>query len=146
MARLLVRGTDLVVRLSWWEKTAARHRDVRVPLTEVRRVGVERDWWRALRGVARRGVWISGALYVGTRRHHREDDFVALRTGGPVVCVELWPGSPWHLLAVSVADPEATARWLHDRAPHLDPRGRGRSEQAEVWDWVADRVTLWPSP
>ncbi|MCH6158861.1 hypothetical protein [Streptomyces marispadix] len=146
MARLLVEDDDLIVRLPWWEKAAARHGDVRVPLAAVRRVRTERDWWRALRGVARRGVWISGALYAGTRRDHEEDDFVAFRPGRPVVCVEVRPGTPWRLLSVSVADPEATARWLRRRAPDLDPRGAGKSAQAGVWDWVTDRLTLWPSP
>jgi hypothetical protein len=146
MVRLLVEDDDLIVRLPWWEKAAARHRDVRLPLTAVRRVWTERDWWRALRGVARRGVWISGGLYAGTRRDHQGDDFVAFRPGRPVVCVEVWPGRPWRQFSVSVTDPEATAQWLRGRAPDLDPRETGRSAQAGVWDWVTDRLTLWPSP
>jgi hypothetical protein len=119
---MLVKGENLVLRLSWWEKTAARHRDVRVPLATVRRVTVEPDWWRALRGVARRGVWIPGTLCVGTRGHHGGKDFTVVRPGSPVVCVFLWPGAPFSLLAVSAGDDaEATAHRLRLLAPRIDP-------------------------
>jgi hypothetical protein len=118
---MAVKGTDLVVRLAWWEKAAARHGDIRVPLEAVRRLIVEPDWWRALRGNARRGLWIPGTLCVGTRGHHGGRDFVVVRPGGPVVCVALWPGAPFSLLAVSVPDDaEATARRLRRAAPRID--------------------------
>jgi len=120
MARLHVKGEDLIVRLSWWEKAAAHRGTVEVPLAAVRRVAVERDWWRALRGVAGRGLSVAGGLYVGTRQHDREVDFVALRRHGPYVCVELWPESPFSLIAVSAADPDGTAAWLSDLAPDLE--------------------------
>ncbi|MFD1661784.1 hypothetical protein ACFSL4_27225 [Streptomyces caeni] len=121
MARLLAEDDDLLVHLSWWEKAAARHRDVRVPSAAVRRVTVEPDWWRALRGVARGGVWIAGTLCIGERGHQGGKDFVVVRPGRPVVCVELWPGAPFSLLAVSVRDdPEVTARRLRRLAPRID--------------------------
>ncbi|MGW4981506.1 hypothetical protein [Streptomyces mirabilis] len=69
MARILVTGDDLVVRLPWWEKAAAGRGTVRVLLAAVCRVTVEPDWWRALRGVAQRGVWIPGVMCIGTRGH-----------------------------------------------------------------------------
>jgi hypothetical protein len=117
-----------------------------VPLAAVKRVMVERDWWRALRGVARRGVWIPGGLYVGTRRDHRETDFAAFRPGAPVVCVEMRPGSPYRLLSVSVPDPEATARRLRERAPDLDPMGTGRYENGQPTGWPPEHLALWPAP
>ncbi|WP_314176571.1 hypothetical protein [Streptomyces winkii] len=120
MAKLRVKDEELIVRLSWWEKAAARRVGVRAPLAAVRRVAVERDWWRALRGVDGRGLSVAGGLYVGTRRHGRAEDFVALRRHGPHVCVELRPPSPFSLIAVSAADPDATAAWLRDLAPDLD--------------------------
>lgn len=144
MARLLVEGDDLVVRLSWWEKAAALHADVHVPLAAARRVRVERDWWRALRGVRRRGVSIPGALYAGTRRHRRETDFVAFRPGAPVVCVDLGPESPFRLLSVSVSAPEAAARWLRGLAPELDPRATVESRTAQTAGIAASELTLWP--
>lgn len=121
MARILVRGDDLVVRLSWREKAAARRGSVRVPLAAVRRVTVEPAWWRALRGVVLRGVWIPGVLCVGTRGHPGGQDFVAVRPGRPVVCVELRPTAPFSLLAVSVRDDaEAVAERLRRRTPGGD--------------------------
>ncbi|MFF2133371.1 hypothetical protein ACFVW1_50230 [Streptomyces olivochromogenes] len=82
---------------------------------------MEPDWWRALRGVAQRGAWIPGALCIGTQGHHGGKDFVAVRSGRPVVCIELWPTAPFSLIAVSVRDDaEATARWLSRLAPEID--------------------------
>jgi hypothetical protein len=123
MARIAVKDDQLVVRLSWWEKAAARHGDVRVALTAVCRVTVEPDWWRALRGVARRGVWIPGTLCVVRRVHYGGEDFVVVRPGRPVVCVALWPRATaaFSLLAVSVRnDAEATAQQLRGAAPRID--------------------------
>ena len=123
MAQMLVRGDDVVVRLSWWEKVVARRGDVRLPLAAVCRVTVEGDWWRVLRGDSLRGVWVPGALCVGTRAHQGGEDFVAVRPGRPVVCVELRPSAPFRLLAVSVrAGPEAqaTAEGLRRSAPDID--------------------------
>ncbi|MEW2155789.1 hypothetical protein AB0950_10925, partial [Streptomyces sp. NPDC007189] len=129
MARMLVDGDDLVVRLSWWERAAARRGGVRVALAEVCRVTAETEWWRALRGVPRRGLWIPGGRSVGTRGHHGGTDFVALRAGRPVVCVELRPSAPFRFLAVSVPDMDearATARSLGRAAPRIDTSTRYR--------------------
>ncbi|MGW3411389.1 hypothetical protein [Streptomyces sp. NPDC000888] len=123
MARILVNGDDVVVHLSWRERAAARRGDVRVPLTAVCRVTVEAAWWRALRGVRQRGVWIPGVRFIGTRSRHVGMDFVAIRFGRPVVCVELRPGAPFRLLAVSVptrGEARATAQWLGRTAPKID--------------------------
>lgn len=145
--RLAVDGDDLVVRLPWWQKAAARHGDVRMPLSSVRRVVVEHDWWRALRGVERRGVWIPGGLYVGTRELERGGThFTAFRPPGPVLCIETWPGAPYRGLALSVREPESTARWLRERAPALDPGGPGRYEHGQPTGWPPQHVALWPAP
>lgn len=125
MARIFVDGDDLVVHLSWRERAATRHRNVRAPLTAVIRVTVEPDWWRALRGVPQRGVWIPGTWCVGTRSHQAGMDFVAIRSGRPVVCVELRTSStaPFSLLGVSVPTPaEATrtAQSICGKAPQID--------------------------
>jgi hypothetical protein len=123
MARMFVDGDDLVVHLSWREKAAARRSDVRVPLTAVCRVTVEDAWWRALRGVPQRGVWIPGTRCIGTRSHLAGKDFVSLRPGRPVVCVELRPTAPFRLLAVSAPtrrEARTTAQWLGRTAPKID--------------------------
>ncbi|MCX4404143.1 hypothetical protein OG840_21065 [Streptomyces sp. NBC_01764] len=123
MARMFVDGDDLVVHLSWREKAAARRGSVRVPLTAVSRVTVEPAWWRALRGDPHRGVWIPGARCIGTRRHNAGMDFVAMRPGRPVVCVELRPSAPFRLLAISSptrAEARTTAESLGGNAPEID--------------------------
>ena len=61
MAKLIVDGPDLVVRLSWLEKLGALHRDVRVPLRFVRSVAAEPRPWYALRGVRLIGTGFPGA-------------------------------------------------------------------------------------
>lgn len=121
MAGIVVQDNDLVVRLSWWEKAAAHRGSVRVPLAAVCRVTVEPDWWRALRGAALYGVWIPGVLCVGARGHSGGQDFVAIRPGRSVVCVELRSSASFSLLAVSMRDDvEATAERLRRSAPDLD--------------------------
>lgn len=113
MARLVVEGQDLVVRLSWWEKPTARRRGVRVPLSAVRRIRIEPDWWRALRGVGGRGTWIPGTLALGVRHLPGGTDFAAVRPGRAVACVELGPGAGFDRLAVTVA-PGASLPLLSD--------------------------------
>jgi hypothetical protein len=123
MAHILTEGDQVVVRLAWWEKAAARRGDVRVPLAAMRRVTVEPDWWRAPRGLHESGICIPGALCLGTRRHQAGKDFAALRPNRPVVCVELWSSAPFLLFAISArseAEAEATARQLRQAAPKID--------------------------
>ncbi|MFE9855435.1 hypothetical protein [Streptomyces sp. NPDC005780] len=112
MARVLVEGADIVVRLSWWEQVAARRRDVRVPASVLRHVYVELDWWRALRGERESGTCVPGRLCAGIRTHREGQDFTLVRSGGPVLCVELHRSSPFSRLAVSVSDAEETRRML----------------------------------
>ncbi|MFF0226990.1 hypothetical protein [Streptomyces sp. NPDC004629] len=123
MAGMLAVEDQVVVRLAWWEKAAARHRNVCVPLEAVCRVTVEPDWWRALHGVHERGVCIPGTLCIGTRCHQAGKDFAAVRRDRPVVCVELRSCVPFHLLAVSAWDDkeaEATAGHIAQAAPNID--------------------------
>ncbi|WP_143079138.1 hypothetical protein [Streptomyces monashensis] len=123
MARILVTEDQVVIHLAWWEKAAARHRDVRVPLAAVSRVTVEPDWWRAVRGVHERGLCVPGTLSIGTRSHQAGRDFAAVRRDRPAVCVELRPPAPFLLLAVSAPDDkeaEATAGHVARAAPNID--------------------------
>jgi hypothetical protein len=123
VAHILAKDDRVVVRLAWWEKAAARRGDVRVPLAAVRRVTVERDWWRALRGIQESGICIPAVLCIGMRRHQAGKDFVVMRPGRPVVCVELWSCAAFRLLAVSARDDveaEAAAGQLRQVAPRID--------------------------
>ncbi|GAA0686516.1 hypothetical protein GCM10010193_45480 [Kitasatospora atroaurantiaca] len=110
MAELMVDGDELVVRLSRREKLAAGHGDVRVPLTAVKQVTVQPDAWRALRGKRRRGLLVPGVLCLGVWRHSDGQDFVAVRMRrGGVVLADLRGGGPFTRIAVSAAEPQATA-------------------------------------
>ncbi|MCT4351937.1 hypothetical protein M5362_02150 [Streptomyces sp. Je 1-79] len=117
MARVTVDGTDLVVRLSLRERLAARRGDVRVPLTALREVRVEPDWWRALRGSRGRGLWIPGRICVGTRVLPDGRDFAAVKAGTRVLCVELRRDAAFGRLAVSDPDPERAVRELGPYVP-----------------------------
>jgi len=108
MARLMVEGDNVVVRLGWREQLQARRREVRVPLSLVKDVRIEPDWWRPLRGKHRRGRSSPNRL-VGDRVHPLGLDFVAVRAGAPVVVLESWRGAPFARVAVSVPDSEAAS-------------------------------------
>ncbi|MER6681068.1 hypothetical protein [Streptomyces olivaceoviridis] len=122
MARLLIDGDDLVVRLSWGERLRARRREVRLPDAMIRDAWAEPDWWRALRGEPERGRR-RPARPLGEWRHPRGRDFVALRSGYPAVVVDLWPTpSPAHLSRVAVSvPPEEAGELLEDLRRHRVP-------------------------
>ncbi|MEV8533753.1 hypothetical protein [Streptomyces sp. NPDC051211] len=102
MAQLRVDGDALVVRLAWWERAAARRREVRVPLATVTQVAVTTAWWRPLRGARVSGTMVPGSLCLGIWRHAGGRDFVAIRhRHARVVFVELRPPSPYTRISVS---------------------------------------------
>ncbi|WP_185921825.1 hypothetical protein [Streptomyces sp. WAC06614] len=128
MPRVAVEGAEVVVRLSPAEALAARRRRVRVPAAAVRRVYVETAWWRALRGTPVRGGSSPGRS-IGVRRTPRGEDFTVVHGLGPVLCLELGAGAPFGLLALSVPDPEETARTLRP-ALSLEPEPEPDPEPA----------------
>ncbi|GHB52589.1 hypothetical protein GCM10010347_23140 [Streptomyces cirratus] len=135
MARVSVEGTEIVVRLSPRERLAVRRRrNIRVPVAAVREAAVEPSWWRALRGVAGRGSWHPGRC-VGIR-HASEggngEDFVSVRASGPVLRLELAGDAEFRRIAVSIPDPEGTARRLRPVDPPAEDAGQrneGRPER-----------------
>lgn len=92
MARLQVDGSDLVLALSWGEKIAGFHANLRAPLSSVRSVSVAAHPWLALRGWRMAGTGIPHFAAVGTRRHGTGYDFSALHRSRPAVQVELASG------------------------------------------------------
>jgi len=114
MARLVVDGDDVVLRLSWRERLLARRREVRVPMAAVKDVRVEPDWWRGLRGVPQRGSRRPGRC-LGERAHVYGTDFVAVRANHPVVLVTLCSAAPFARLAVTMPDPDDVVRTLRLR-------------------------------
>jgi hypothetical protein len=94
-----------VVALSGWERAAAFHGDVRVPVAAVRSVAIEPQPWDALRGIRSPGTGWPGVIAYGVRRLTGDrPDFVAILRGRPVVRVDLDPPSEFGRLLVSVSD------------------------------------------
>jgi hypothetical protein len=118
MAELVVEGDQLVLRLSWWEKIAAFHGNIRAPISSIGPVSVKARAADAYRPPSFRtlpGTWKSLDYGYGVRGY-RSDSFVALRQRRrrPAVLVYLHPPSRFHALLVTVADPEATAARIKD--------------------------------
>ncbi|APU42879.1 MULTISPECIES: hypothetical protein [unclassified Streptomyces] len=133
MAQVSVEGAEVVVRLGLREGLAARRRKVRVPVSALREVRVEKSWWRVLRGRAGHGNWSPGRCS-GVRSRPDGEDFVAVKADSTVLCLELDAGAPYRRVAVSVPDPEQAERRVRDAMP-----GGGASEaQAPARDAPAD--------
>ncbi|MFI9271007.1 hypothetical protein ACIGXM_09910 [Kitasatospora sp. NPDC052896] len=155
MARLTAEGDRLLVRLAWWERAAARHGDIEVPLTAVDRIAAQPDPWRALRGERESGLLIPGALCLGVWRHPGGRDFFAVRPRrGGVVCVDLRRPAPFARIAVTSAFPEPTVaalRAARSRASTVgstaEPdRGAGRPEAEPGGAPVTAPVGVSPRP
>ena len=92
MATLRVDGEDLVLHMSWREKAAGFHANIRAPLSSVLSVKVISNPWLELRGWRMAGLAIPAFFAFGTRRHGTGYDFTVLRRMQPVVQVELSTG------------------------------------------------------
>ena len=151
MADLVVKGDQLVLRLSWWEKIAAFHGNVRVPLSSVSSAWVEAraaDAYRLPTFNFSQGTGAFIDLGYGVRGYG--SGFVALRQRRrrPAVHVYLDPPPArfrrgFHGLLVTVADPEATAAHIIDAS--LD-RIRGANPGWDIGKasppqigWIAER-------
>lgn len=117
MARLVVEGSDLVVRLNPLESVGALHRSVRVPLAGVVSVEPSEALWSRLRGLRAPGTGFPGVVALGTWRYSGGKDFAAVYRGRGVI-VEL-SGAQWKRLLVSVSEPHGTTQRIESqRQPH----------------------------
>jgi hypothetical protein len=113
MPTLRVEGDDLVVAMSTWERAAAFHGDVRVPVGAIQNVAVEPDPWGAIRGIRAPGTGFPRVIAYGVRRRMGDrPDFVAVLRNRPAVRVELGRPSKFARLVVSVDDPQGVVRQL----------------------------------
>jgi hypothetical protein len=109
MATLAIQGDELVLRLNPFERLAAMHGDVRIPLGVVREVSLESDPWCALRGIRAPGTGLPGVIAYGVRRGTGgRPDFAAVLGRGAAVRVELADRAAYGRLLISVPDPQAT--------------------------------------
>lgn len=108
MGRLEIDGSDLVLHLTWREKIAGFHTNIRAPLTSIRSVSVPKHPWQAMRGWRMAGTAVPHIVALGTRRHGTGYDFTALHRGREAVQVDLATGR--------------FERWLVSVDEGLDPR------------------------
>ena len=117
MATFVITGDMLRLHLSAWERAAAFHGDITVPLDAVKEVQVEEDPWGSLRGIRAPGTGIPGVIAYGTRRYRGGRDFAAVLARRPAVRVDLDPGlSPFARITVSAPDPEHVVRQISSKS------------------------------
>jgi hypothetical protein len=117
VASLLIDGTDLVVKMSEFEKLEAVHPDVRVPLSAVQSARVVDDAWPELRGIRAPGTGIPGVVAVGTRRGSFGKDFAVVHGRATAVVVDLAAAS-YARLVVTTSDAERVVAEIN---AHLMP-------------------------
>jgi hypothetical protein len=115
MAELRVEGGELVLAMTRAERFWSLHRDIRVPVTSVRRVRVPSSPWLTMRGWRATGVAVPGWVAMGKRRHGTGYDFSLVHGSTPSLVVEL-NGQEFGELTVSVPDPVETGRRIADAA------------------------------
>jgi len=121
---LVVERNQLVLRLSWWERIAAVHGNVRVPLSSVAHVSVEARAADRLQRLFRQDAY--GPNFLQVPYGIRGNCFIAARRRRPAVWVFLDPPpSRFVGLLVSVANPEATAaRIMEAKHGHRGTEGK----------------------
>lgn len=115
MARLVVEGGRVVIRLSTAEKLAGLANDPSAPLSAVRSARVVRPAREAIRGIRAPGLGMPGMAWVGHWRGQGHD-FVAVYGDHAGVVVEL-EGQPYARFVVSVDDPDAVVDELSSTPP-----------------------------
>ncbi len=94
MSELNVQSNRLVLRLSGFEKIAALHGDVAIPVDLVRDVDVVADPFANTRGMRAPGLGIPRRLRIGTWRGGGVRTFVVASAGVPAVRVRTLAGPP----------------------------------------------------
>jgi len=108
VARLILDGDVLVLRLSWLERLGSLHGNVTVTRTAVKDVEVSQRPLRDLRGARAPGTGVPHLVALGTWRGIWGKDFVAVYRRKPAVIVHLH-NARYRRLVVSTDDPDALA-------------------------------------
>jgi hypothetical protein len=116
MAKLVIEGDDLVVRLSPWERVGALRSEVRIPVATVRDVRATDDPWSELRGIRAPGTGIPGMVALCTRRGSGIHDFAAVYGKRPAVVIEA-EDAPFDRLVICCPDAQDEARRLAEAMP-----------------------------
>ena len=109
MARLVIQGDRLVVRLSPLERLGALlPAQPSAPLAAVQSVQAVDCANRSIRGVRAPGTGLPGVIALGTWRHRAGKDFVSVHGRERGVVVEL-AGTGWSRFVVGSPEPELDA-------------------------------------
>ncbi|MCU1690534.1 MAG: putative alpha/beta hydrolase [Pseudonocardiales bacterium] len=108
MAELLIEGNELVLRLSTFEKAAALHRDLRLPVSAIGSVEVTDKPFTLVKGLKAAGLSIPRRVAIGTFRGRGGTRFFVLKGSKPAVHITFTRGSI-AALVISAADADALA-------------------------------------
>jgi hypothetical protein len=89
MPRLELTDRELIVHLSFWEKLAAFHRSVRVPLAKVRGATEDAGFSGADMGLRLPGTSLPGVIAAGTYYNNRDKQFIFVTRKTQPVVIEL---------------------------------------------------------
>jgi hypothetical protein len=113
MAQIRVENGDVIVHLSWLEKTGALHGDVHIPRSAVTAVRVVENPFSEIKGVRFPGTGIPGVIALGTWRRKEARDFVCVYRGQRGAVVEIDPrGAAYQRVILSSSDPDGVRRSL----------------------------------
>jgi hypothetical protein len=115
MTTIDVTPTHLEVRLSGWDKVWALRRELRIPLSHVRRASVDSDAARRRPGLRVAGTHWPGAITAGRYRKDGKWWFWNVRKRKRVIVVDLENERYSHLV-LEVDNPEATVAAINSAA------------------------------
>lgn len=130
MANLSFDGGDVVVRLSPIERVLTWHREVRVPIAELRMVHIEEAPLVGLSPWRFPGLAWPGSFAVGSGHCPSGREFAAAYAGRPAVVLET-EGGEWQKVVVSDPDAVAIAAKLAAALLGRGPGGRRDTERRD---------------
>ena len=90
MAKVIERGNNLILKLSWLEKIGAFHKDIVVSKDKLIKTTVFQNPWskEVLKGVRAPGTGIPYVILLGTMKYRGGKDFTAIYKRRPVTVYE----------------------------------------------------------
>ncbi len=107
MTTIDITATELVVRLSGWDRLWALKRKLTIPLAHVRGAAVDPEAKDRFAGIRLPGSHVPGVVTAGTFRWRKQWWFWSVRKRENVIVVDL-ENERYAQLVLEVEDPEAT--------------------------------------
>lgn len=108
MPTLELTDRELIVHLGFWEKLAALHASIRVPLANVRGATDDEGYGGADMGLRAPGTYLPGVIAAGTYHKKGDRQFVYISGKAHPVVIEL-ANERFARIVVGVPDARATA-------------------------------------